>query len=101
MSGVNMTEKLPLEEIQPNEISLEEINSESSEAKQASDQPQSYQESITELKSIVEQLENIQGDLDQSIKLFKRGMALAKWSEQYLTEKEEEITDIINQSKID
>ncbi|HHT25127.1 MAG TPA: exodeoxyribonuclease VII small subunit [Clostridiaceae bacterium] len=96
-----MTEKLPLEEIQRNEMPVEELHSENLQAEQESNQPQSFQNSITELKSIVEQLENVQGDLDQSIKLFKRGMVLAKWSEEYLMEMEEQITDIINQSKID
>ncbi|NLJ70485.1 MAG: exodeoxyribonuclease VII small subunit [Clostridiaceae bacterium] len=96
-----MTEKLPLEEMQLEEISLEELHSENIQADEESDQPQSFQNALAELKSIVEQLENVQGDLDQSIKLFKRGMTLAKWSEQYLTEMEEQITDIINQSKID
>ena len=96
-----MTEKLPLEEMQLDEIQLEEINSEIFQSEQEGNQPQSFKNSITELKSIVEQLENVQGDLDQSIKLFKRGMALAKWSEQYLLEMEEQITDIVNQSKID
>lgn len=96
-----MTEKLPLEEIQRNEMPVEELHSENPQAEQESNQSQSFQDSITELKSIVEQLENVQGDLDQSIKLFKRGMALAKWSEEYLMKMEEQITDIINQSKID
>ncbi|MGB4610385.1 MAG: exodeoxyribonuclease VII small subunit [Saccharofermentanales bacterium] len=91
-----MTEKLPLEEIQLNQLSSGNLQPERED-----EQPKSFQDSITELKSIVEQLENVQGDLDQSIKLFKKGMKLAKWSEKYLTEMEEQITDIINQSTID
>ncbi|HHU53280.1 MAG TPA: exodeoxyribonuclease VII small subunit [Clostridiaceae bacterium] len=91
-----MTEKLPLEEMQ-----LYKFGSENSEVAEESEQPQSFQDAVNELKKIVEQLENVQGDLDRSIKLFKKGMRLAKWSESYLTEMEEQIIDIVNQSHSD
>lgn len=58
-------------------------------------EPESFQAALTELKEIVDNLENTQGNLDKSVSYFRRGIYLSKWSEKYLDQMEEQITEII------
>lgn len=57
--------------------------------------PESFQAALKELKQVVNELENTQGDLDKSVAYFRRGIFLSKWAEQYLDQMEEQITEII------
>lgn len=51
----------------------------------------SFEESITELESIVQQLEAGELSLDQAMKQFERGIALAGASQQKLEQAEQQI----------
>lgn len=52
----------------------------------------SYEDAVKRLEEIVNLLEKGEASLEQSLDLFKEGMALAKVCEQQLSEMEEEIT---------
>jgi exodeoxyribonuclease VII small subunit len=53
-----------------------------------------YEELITELKSIVAKIEDNESSLDESIALYEKGMALIKQCEEILTEAEVKITSL-------
>lgn len=55
----------------------------------------SFEESILELEKIVEQLENGDLTLDESILCFQRGMELSKYCHQRLDEVEHKISILI------
>lgn len=54
----------------------------------------SYEQAFTELQKIVEDLEAEVGNLDQSLKLFERGQALAKHCAELLEKAELKVRQI-------
>lgn len=60
-----------------------------------------YEEAYMELEKIVESLENNDFSLDESVKIFKRGMELSKYCSEMLEKKEGEIKVLINREEED
>ncbi|MDN3651781.1 exodeoxyribonuclease VII small subunit [Thalassotalea ponticola] len=59
---------------------------------------QSFEESITELEDIVAQLEQGELSLEDSMKLFERGLALSQASQKKLDTAEQKIQILLNKN---
>ncbi len=60
-----------------------------------------FEKNINELSEIVYKMENTDIDIDESIKLYKKGMTLAKTLSKSLQEIETEIFELKNESATD
>ena len=58
----------------------------------------SYEEAIAELESIVESLEGEQSPLEDSMKLFERGQALAAYCSAYLENAQLKVYKLVGES---
>ncbi len=58
--------------------------------------PQSFEASLSELETIVNQLEQGELSLEESMQLFERGLALSYDSQQTLTKAEQKIQILLN-----
>ena len=63
------------------------------------DEKLSFEQSLKELDSIVKKLENPDASLDETMELYKRGVALAATCNKMLDEAEQQITMLSDQTE--